>query len=283
MTEQKNSVPISPYTQYAPFAGAILIISGLLLLLDQRLHTGWLSFSTPVFIGLVMLGFGIFRKSIGWTIAALIVTATGLTLFFLLSNFLDVNLNQKIDFALLINFVFWLCIFALISLRAKKSGWWSLFISFTCAALSYIFLFNHTLFLDFVFYISIAIGLVFLLWGYKSLKIGLIIPGVLLPTTGAGVYYGWSNPQSPGGLQKTGIMLVWFALGWGLITVFSRIMDRKFIWWPLIPGGILLTVGSGLYIGGNPENALGFIGNTGSIGLILIGAYLIFLKYGIKH
>ncbi|MEN6529549.1 MAG: hypothetical protein ABFC97_06815 [Anaerolineaceae bacterium] len=283
MTEQKTSLTNGPFTQYAPFAGAILIISGFLLLLDQKLNTGWLSFSIPVFIGLVMLGFGIFRKSIWWIIAALILTAVGLTLFFLFSSFLVVNLSQKFGFALLINFVLWICIFALISLRAKKNGWWTLFISFTCAALSYIFLFNRTHFLDYVFYISIAIGLVFLIWGYKSAKIGLIIPGVLLPTIGAGVYYGWSNPQMPGGLQKTGIMLVWFALGWGLITVFSRIIDRKFIWWPLIPGGILLTVGSGLYIGGDPENALGFISNTGSVGLILIGAYLIFLKYGIKH
>ena len=50
-------------------------------------------------------------------------------------------------------------------------------------------------------------------------------------------------------------MLVWFSLGWILITVFLRLLMKKFIWWPLIPGGILAMVGSGLYIGGNPENA----------------------------
>ena len=41
-------------------------------------------------------------------------------------------------------------------------------------------------------------------------------------------------------------------------------------------------VGLGLYIGGNPDNALGFVQNTGSIGLILFGVYLILLKYGMK-
>jgi hypothetical protein len=70
-------------------------------------------------------------------------------------------------------------------------------------------------------------------------------------------------------------MLVIFALGWGLITVFSRFIINKFIWWPLIPGGVLAMVGWGLYIGGNPGNALSFIGNTGSIGLIIFGIYLL--------
>jgi len=41
-------------------------------------------------------------------------------------------------------------------------------------------------------------------------------------------------------------------------------------------------VGSGLYIGGNPGNAAGFIQNTGSIGLVLLGIYLILLKFGLK-
>ena len=77
-------------------------------------------------------------------------------------------------------------------------------------------------------------------------------------------------------------MLVWFALGWVLVTILSRVIEKRFLWWPLIPGGVLLTVGSGLYIGGDPESTLGFLGNTGSIGLILFGIYLILLKFGIK-
>ncbi|EKD88170.1 MAG: hypothetical protein ACD_35C00025G0002, partial [uncultured bacterium] len=34
---------------------------------------------------------------------------------------------------------------------------------------------------------------------------------------------------------------------------------------------------------GNPANALGFFQNTGSIGLIMFGVYLILLKYGMKN
>jgi hypothetical protein len=95
-----------------------------------------------------------------------------------------------------------------------------LFIAFSCAALGYIFLAERFSLLVFIFFLAVAIGLVFLLWGSFTGKLGLIIPGALLIAIGAGVYYGWSNPDQPGGLQETGIMLVWFALGWLLITVF---------------------------------------------------------------
>jgi hypothetical protein len=67
-----------------------------------------------------------------------------------------------------------------------------------------------------------------------------------------------------------------------LITVISRVLYKKFTWWPLIPGGVLAMVGWGLYIGGNPSNALGFVGNTGSIGLIIFGIYLLLLRFGMQ-
>jgi len=75
---------------------------------------------------------------------------------------------------------------------------------------------------------------------------------------------------------------VCFALGWGLIILFSRVTTQKFIWWPLIPGGLLAVVGWGLYIGGDPHNAVSFIGNTGSIGVIIFGLYLLLLRKGIQ-
>jgi hypothetical protein len=77
-------------------------------------------------------------------------------------------------------------------------------------------------------------------------------------------------------------MLVVFGLGWLLITVLSRIITPGIVWWPLIPGGILAVVGWGLYIGGDPGNAISFISNTGSIALILFGIYLLLLRQGIR-
>jgi hypothetical protein len=61
-----------------------------------------------------------------------------------------------------------------------------------------------------------------------------------------------------------------------------RVASEKFVWWPLIPGGLLAVVGWGLYIGGDPGNALAFIGNTGSIGLIIFGVYLLLLRRSFK-
>jgi hypothetical protein len=127
-----------------------------------------------------------------------------------------------------------------------------------------------------------ALGLVFLAWGWTRKLLGLIIPGCILVTVGPGISFAWSQSSNPQGLIETGVMLVWFALGWLLITVFSRMMYKKFIWWPLIPGGVLAMVGWGLYIGGNPSNALGFVGNSGSIGLIIFGVYLLLLRFGMQ-
>jgi hypothetical protein len=167
-------------------------------------------------------------------------------------------------------------------LMSQKPAWWALFVSTISFAVGINFFKDQQNLLTFVFTISLAIGITFLLWGTTSRKLGLIIPGLIVTTIGSGVYFGWKNAGLKEGLTETGVMLVWFSLGWILITVLSRILDKRFVWWPLIPGGIFAMVGSGLYIGGNPSNALGFVRNTGSIGLILFGVYLILLKFGIK-
>jgi len=131
-----------------------------------------------------------------------------------------------------------------------------------------------------VLFLSVGFGLVLLLTGIYTRLLGLILAGSLLATTGAGVYFGWNQSAGPNALAQTGIMLAWFSLGWILLTVIYRALFHKFMWWPLIPGGILAMVGWGLYIGGNPGNALSFIGNTGSIGLIVFGIYLLLMRRG---
>lgn len=283
MQKENNTLSKEKLTQYAPIAGSILVISGLILLLDQRLQTHWLSISIPVFVSIALIIFGLIKKRVWWSVTGLIVFGLGTALFLLLLSTLQWKINIRVGYSLLAQGIVWLLIFILLWMCRRKTSWWPLFVSAVSLALSYIFISNRKALLDFIFFLALAVGIVLLAWGLERRKLALIIPGVIISTVGAGVYFGWSNPESPGGLQKTGVMLVWFAFGWVLITVFSRIIDKRFIWWPLIPGGILLMVGSGLYIGGNPENALGFLGNTGSIGLILIGIYLIFLKFGMKR
>lgn len=269
--------------QYAPVAGAVLVISGLLLLLDQRFQTRWLTLSIPAFISLALIFFGEIKRRVWWSVAGLVLAGIGTMLVLFLSPILLIGTSIRLGYSFLAQGIAWLLAFIVLLLHSKKPGWWALMVSAISFSLSYIFLTRQSSLLDFVLFLSLAVGIVFFIWGTENKQTALIIPGAIIVTTGTGVYLGWSNPEAPGGLQKTGVMLVWFAFGWLLITVVSRIIEKRFIWWPLIPGGILLMVGSGLYIGGNPENALGFIGNTGSIGLILIGVYLIFLKYGMKR
>lgn len=283
MQKDNNQFTREKLTQYAPIAGAVLIISGLLLLLDQRLQTRWLSMSIPVFIGFTIIVFGLVKRQVWWSVAGLILFGLGSALIILLHPVLQLKFITRLGYSLLAQGLVWLLIFIVLWICRRKPSWWALLVSTVSFALAYIYISNRGSLLDYIFFIALAIGSVLLAWGLTRRKFALIIPGVLISTIGAGVYFGWGNPDSPGGLQKTGVMLVWFALGWILIMVISRVIDKRFIWWPLIPGGMLLMVGSGLYIGGNPENALGFLGNTGSIGLILIGIYLIFLKFGMKH
>jgi hypothetical protein len=146
-----------------------------------------------------------------------------------------------------------------------------------------VFLFTPAGLLDFVFYLGAGGGVVFLGVGVYKKLFGLIIPGCLLITIGPGIATAWGKMHNVSALAQTGAMLVWFALGWAFITLISRLVYQKLYWWPLIPGGILAVVGWGLYIGGNPGNAMSFIGNTGSIVMIIFGIYLLLMRRGIRH
>lgn len=283
MSQIKSNRKSEKFIQYAPIFGVVLVVSGLLLLLDQRIKTTWLSISIPVVISLILTAAGIYLKKMVWIMPGLIMLGLSTFLFSMLQKIVGMDSNTKMAIGFAANALVWLLIFVSFRLVRNITAWWSLFVTAICTGLSIVFFTQRMELLDYVFYISVPVGIVFLAWGLFTRRIGLIIPGLLISTIGSGIYMGWRNSQQAEGLKETGTMLVWFALGWLLITVFSRIIEKKFIWWPLIPGGILLMVGSGLYIGGNPGNALDFLGNTGSIGLIIFGIYLILLKFGMKN
>jgi hypothetical protein len=268
--------------QNAPAIGVMLVGAGLLLLLDQRLQTTWLSLSIPIFISLIAVVAGIYTKMLPWLLTGFILLGLSGSLFLILQKIYSLQLSVLIGLSFTFNSLCWLVMVITVKLLHKVILWWGLFVIFCSIGIGYIFIYNHQTFLTYVLVSSIAIGVSFLVWGGFTRKLGLFIPGLLIVTIGAGIYIGWKGQSIQNGLQETGTMLVWFALGWILITVFSRIFTKKFVWWPLIPGGVLTMVGSGLYIGGNPSNVLGFIRNTGSIGLILFGIYLILLKFGFK-
>ncbi len=267
---------------YAPVLGITLIIGGILLLIDQRIHTGWIPISLPIFVGIIVLIYSFILKEEGWILAGFILTGISGALFLVFQPFINLKNNLLISFGLAFFSLCWLGIFLTISLTKKRYYWWTFFITLTSLSISIIFYLASFSVLSFVLAISLAIGSALLLWGVAKNILGLQISGILVSTIGIGIFNGWNTVGDINGLRDTGNMLVWFSLGWILITVDSKIFKKRFIWWPLIPGGILAMVGSGLYIGGNPENAAAFLQNTGSIGLILLGMYLILLKFGLK-
>ena len=67
---------------------------------------------------------------------------------------------------------------------------------------------------------------------------GLLIPGGILLGLGAGTFAGQTRYAA--GSNPT----LW-GLGLGFITIYvvSLIYERKNVWWPLIPGGILVLLG----------------------------------------
>jgi hypothetical protein len=270
------------FSHYAPMIGSALVIGGILLFIDQKINTGWIPVSLPIVVGLVILSYAFINKVRGWLIAGFAFTSVAGALFLVFQPFIKLETNQLISAGLGFFGLSWLGMFISIGLINKKFQWWNLFLISMSLAISVVFYLGELLLLNFILAVTLAIGFSFITWGIARRNIGLIIPGLLIPTIGIGVFNGWKTVSDLNGLRDTGIMLVWFSLGWILITVCSRIFKKRFIWWPLIPGGILAMVGSGLYIGGNPSNATGFIQNTGSIGLVLLGVYLILLKFGLK-
>jgi len=267
--------------------GMLVLGGGLILYVDQTLQTGWLTLLLLPAVGVIFLMEGIRSTRLALIIAGGVLTGLGISVFFILSSLLALPVPVRVGTGLIAFAMGWAVLIPISFSKAQRPFWWALLPAGVIGSLGVCFLFTSLNLLDFVLYTGIGLGVSLLAWGLLTHVIGLIIPGCLVPTIAAGVYYAWAHTPAAGeesshALTSTGTMLVWFALGWILITILSRVSNEKFIWWPLIPGGILAMVGWGLYIGGDPGSALSFISNTGSIALIIFGAYLLLLRKGIQ-
>jgi hypothetical protein len=263
-------------------AGIILIGSGFVYIVDQWLKTGWLTLLVLPFLGALGVFYGIRIKRMALAIPGSLVSGLGWGSFFLLNKLIPIADLTRGGLLLVCLGAGFIGILAATNYSQKELALWSLVPGFLLAAAGVPLILDQITFFVFILSIGAGLGLAFLLWGMLQKLLGLIIPGCLLLGIAPGIFFAWSKSGDFNGLTETGVMLVWFALGWGLITIASRILTHKFIWWPLIPGGLLAVVGWGLYIGGDPGNALSFIGNTGSIGLIIFGIYLLLLRRSFK-
>ncbi len=280
--EEKRAA-IKPIRHYGSTGGIVLIVFGLIILLDQYLKTGWLTLVVFPAAGLILLVLGLLYHRMGLAIPGSIIAGLGVGGFFYYSHLVNLALQNRIGFLLLAFSLGWISIAFLNGIMNGKIAWWALLCGGIFGSLGACFLFTALRLVDFVLYLSLGLGLAFLAWGMAEKLFGLVIPGCLVLGAGSGVYLAWGYSLEVNELAKTGLMLVCFALAWLLITICSKVISDKFVWWPLIPGGVIAMVGWGLYIGGNPANAVNFIGNTTSIGLILFGLYLLLLRRGIHR
>lgn len=272
-------------SNYLSLVGLFIMLFGTLFLIDQNLHTGWLSGIALPIAGAFMVFEGLRKRQFSWMVPACLILGLGIGAFVALSPLFEISGARRVGSLLIAFGIGWLLLCLVSYLMLHKTAWWAFFTGTIVLSFGLSFWFSKDLWLtDFVLFVVTGTGIGFLVWGIAERLLGLIIPGCILLGIGPGVWLAWSGVLSEGanGLTQTGIMLVCFGLGWLLLTPLSRLITNIFVWWPLIPGGIFFVVGWGLYIGGNPGNALSFIGNTGSIGLIMFGLYLFLMRQGIR-
>jgi len=271
--------------QYQPLrllGGILIILTLLLIIIENTLKTGWLPVLILPITGFLFLIGGMRLNRLGLVIAGCLLTGFGSGVSVVFSNLTRFGWQMKSGIALVFFATGWLCIPLFTFLFRKNSIWWPCVPAGVLVGASIPLILSRISFYEFLFYISLGLGIGLLIWGVARKLSGLIIPGCLLVATGPGIYYPWRYFVDGNGLTPTGEMLVWFSLGWGLIIIFFKIITNRFIWWPLIPGGVLLIVGWGLYIGGNPQSAVSFISNSSSIIIIIVGLYLLLLRSGIR-
>jgi hypothetical protein len=264
-------------------AGIALIVFGVIILADQYLKTGWLSLLVLPAAGVIFLVGGIRRRKIGLIIPGGILLGSGTGILAVLNPLVQANFQPRVS-AFFFVFAFgWVAIGLAGRRVAQDAMTWTYISAGVLAAMSLLLWLIPWTLVDLSIFLPTSIGLILLICVLLYRKFGLIIPGCLVITISPGVFFAWGLPIETNNLAKAGTMLVTFALGWGLITVFSRVITEQFIWWPLIPGGVLAMVGWGLYLAGNPNQALSFIGNTGSVGLIIFGVYLLLWRNSLRR
>jgi len=116
-----------------------------------------------------------------------------------------------------------------------------------------------------------VIGLAFLTAYAFTRNYGFLVPGGIMSGLGIGIIYETL-------LDANGAPVL-LGLGLGFITIYviSRLQGRMSAdWWPLIPGGILTTVG--LFLAADRTGLLGTIGRWWPAALIIIGVFLIYRR-----
>lgn len=258
----------------------VLTIIGLFTLLTYNF---WHLFFLIPFSAAIWLGYSIQRNSKSGFFILCLVVGFSLGTILLLAPLFQASWLIRIRLALMSYGLSWIAIWLFSRKLSKNVLWWPLIPGSILCGAALGFLFSSMQFFDYLFFVGTSLGAGLLIWGIGKKLLGLIIAGSLVLTVSPGIAFSWKWITPVGVLSQIGIMLVWFALGWALITIASRVLTDKFIWWPLIPAGVLAMVGMGLYLGGDPAIASAVLSNSGAMGIILFGLYLTLMRWRIKQ
>lgn len=265
-------------------AGILMVAVGVFVLADQFLKTGWLPLALVPISGIYFLVEALRTHRLSMLILGALLTGASAGGFIGFSEiFARDNLAHEVGWLLLFFALGWISIALFSRQIMEKTAYWALVPAGLILSVGLTLLLTELQVVDFVLWVGTGIGFILLVWGIYCRLFGLIIPGSLLVTISPGIYLAWGQNLELNPLAKTGVMIAIISLGWFLIILFSKVTTPKFVWWPLVPGGIMAVVGWGMYIGGDPGSAPTFIANTGSIGLIIFGIYLLLMRKGIHH
>ncbi len=240
-------------------------------------------FLVPIpIITITLFIWAIYKKSVGWLITTGNLSAVFIAVVIILfrSNSFEIKSALGILFGC-VGFA-WLVIFISSYFVFRKYVGWTNVLFGVFLSSGICLLTSRGNLLDFAFYTGIGLGLSLLMWGIGAKLFGLIIPGAIILTIAPGLNFSWRMVSEVNPISQTGVMLVWFGLGWALITISSRVIRDKFVWWPLIPAGVLEMVGIGLFLGGNPNITVGFLNNSTLMSLLLFGSYIFLLRLNFR-
>jgi hypothetical protein len=116
----------------------------------------------------------------------------------------------------------------------------------------------------------LGLGLMLVLWGVFARTRGPLIPGALLTGVSVGTLL-TQQVYALRSVEAAGVHALAIAGGFFLITLLTLLFVGPALWWPLIPGSLLLLGGINLLL---RDAALASIGDFWPLALILVGGYL---------
>jgi hypothetical protein len=235
--------------------GILLILIGLVLFVLQIPNLGW-QYGLPILSLASLIGYAFVRRTDFLLLAGLVCASLSAWLWFDLDGGLALALGG-LSFILT-----WL-----IHTRQRPDHWPLIpgFIMILIGGSGFI---NATWNMEIDGrWIVLLLGLIFAVLYTRRRDLGMLIPACILLAVGTFII--WLVDISP--------FMIFFALGTAFIAIFliHTLWHRESGWfWPLIPGGILLTLGTVLTIGESLEGEQFVAAILGLPALILLGIYI---------